>query len=612
MKQLNHHYRIKYFHILDVLHEKQFLLLEVMHMSRMKTRTPGKSARTPLAKTPTGIEGFDEITLGGLPKGRPTLIAGNAGCGKTLFGMEFLARGADQFNEPGVLVSFEETSEELVKNFSSLGFDVDTLVKQKKLILEFVAVERSEIEETGEYDLEGLFVRLDYAIKSIGAKRIVLDTIEALFAGLPNEAILRAELRRLFRWLKSRGMTAVITGERGVDTITRHGLEEYVADCVILLEHDVIERTATRRMRVVKYRGSAHGTDEFPFLIGQNGISVLPITSLNLEHVVSSERVSSGIERLDTMLDGKGFYRGSSILISGTAGTGKSTHAAHFAHAACTRSEKVLYFAFEESGNQITRNMKSVGIDLEPHVKKGLLSIHAARPSVYGLEMHLATMHKLILDFKPRVIVIDPISNLIASGAINEVRSMLVRLIDFIKVNQITALFTDLVSDEFRESTDVGVSSLMDAWILLKTLEINGERNKGLYVLKARGMKHSNQIREFILTSKGVELIDVYTGMDGVLSGTSRMAQEARDRALGISRSQEQQRKRKEIERKKLMFEAELALLRSKYESEEDELHKAIEQDSLRENAGTAERGKMALLRAADQKNVSKSRGSKQ
>jgi circadian clock protein KaiC len=467
-----------------------------------------------LEKSPTGIDGFDEITLGGLPKGRPTLIAGNAGCGKTLFGMEFLARGAAQFGEPGVMVTFEETGEELIKNFSSLGFDVGSLVQRKKLAFEFVTIERGEIEETGEYDLEGLFVRLDYAIKSIKAKRVVLDTIEALFAGIPNEMILRSELRRLFRWLKARGITAVVTGERGVSMITRHGLEEYVADCVILLEHTIVERTATRRMRVVKYRGSAHGTDEFPFLINEHGISVLPITSLNLEHVVTNERIPSGVERLDTMLDGKGFFRGSSILLSGTAGTGKTTLAAHMVEAACKRGEKALYFAFEESGNQIARNMKSVGIDLQPYMNKGILKVHAARPTAYGLEMHLATMHKLILTEKPRLIVVDPISNLISTGTLAEVKSMLVRIIDFIKINRITALFTDLVSGDFSEETNVGVSSLMDAWILLKTLEINGERNRGLYILKARGMKHSNQIREFVLTSKGIELIADYTGLD--------------------------------------------------------------------------------------------------
>ena len=559
------------------------------------------NARTFLPKTPTGIEGFDEITLGGLPKGRPTLVAGNAGCGKTLFGMEFLARGALQFDEPGVMMSFEESAEELIRNFSSLGFKVNDLIARKKLLIEFVTVERSEIEETGEYDLEGLFVRLDYAIKSIKAKRVVLDTIEALFAGIPNEAVVRAELRRLFRWLKSRGVTAIITGEKGITTLTRHGLEEYVADCVILLDHTVIERVATRRLRVIKYRGSAHGTDEFPFLIQETGISVLPITSLNLEHVVSKERISTGIERLDSMLDGKGYYRGSSILISGTSGTGKTTLAAHFAAAACRRNEKVLYFAFEESGNQIARNMLSIGIDLEPFIKAGTLKVHAARHTAYGLEMHLATMHKIINDYKPQTIIVDPISNLMTSGTINEVKSMLVRLIDFIKVNQMTALFTDLSTADFSESTEVGVSSLMDTWILLKSLENNGERNRGIYVLKARGMRHSNQIREFIITSKGINLIEAYSGADGVLTGTARVAQEALDNASQILRNQETERKHRESKRKKLSFEAEFALLKSKYETEEDELNRAIEQETVGEAALLRERRKIAGLRSSDE-----------
>jgi circadian clock protein KaiC len=551
-----------------------------------------------LPKTPTGIEGFDEITLGGLPKGRPTLIAGNAGCGKTLFGMEFLARGAMQFDEPGVMVSFEESAEELVKNFSSLGFRVDRLIEQKKLLIEFVAIERSEIEETGEYDLEGLFVRLDYAIKSIKAKRVVLDTIEALFSGLPNESIVRSELRRLFRWLKARGVTAIITGEKGINMLTRHGLEEYVADCVILLEHTITERTATRRLRVVKYRGSAHGTDEFPFLIQENGISVLPITSLNLEHQASLERISSGIARLDAMLGDKGFYRGSSILVTGTAGTGKSTIAAHFAAAACKKGERVLFFAFEESSNQILRNMRSVGIELAPFLKNGTLMVHAARPTTFGLEMHLATMHRIINEFNPQVIIVDPISNLITTGAITEVKSMLVRLIDFIKVSNITALFTDLVSGDFSESTDVGVSSLMDTWLLLKILENNGERNRGIYVLKARGIKHSNQIREFIITSSGVTIIDAYAGSAGVLTGTARVSQEAQDQAAHALRAQETAGKRRELQRKKQMLEAEIALLKSKFEAEEEMLKLSIRNDAANEDTLARDRETIGELRS--------------
>lgn len=575
-------------------------------MSKFKAKVS-----TILPKTPTGIEGFDEITLGGLPKGRPTLVAGNAGCGKTLFGMEFLARGALQFDEPGVMMSFEESAEELVKNFSSLGFKVDNLIARKKLHIEFVAVERSEIEETGEYDLEGLFVRLDYAIKTIKAKRVVLDTIEAIFSGIPNEVIVRAELRRLFRWLKSRGVTAVITGEKGIQTITRHGLEEYVADCVILLDHTVFKGIATRKLRVVKYRGSLHGSDEFPFLIQETGMSVMPITSPNLEHTVSKERISSGIERLDFMLGGKGFYRGSIVLVSGTAGTGKTTLAAHFAAAACRRNEKALFFAFEESGNQIIRNMQSAGIDLEPHIANGVLKVHAARPTAFGLERHLTTMHTMITGFKPKVIIVDPISNLIATGAVSEVKSMLIRLIDFIKINHITVLFTDLVSGEFSEGTDVGVSSLMDTWILVKTLENNGERNRGLYVLKARGLKHSNQIREFIITPKGVNLVDAYSGSDGVLTGTARAAQEERDNASRNLRNQETERKHRELKRKKQMLEAEIALLKSKYESEEEEIQRAIEQEAAEEEELASQRQRMVAFRSSDKEISSEHKGRK-
>jgi len=558
------------------------------------------STKILLQKTPTGIEGFDEITFGGLPKGRPTLIVGNAGCGKTLFGMEFLARGAMQFNEPGVMMSFEETAEELTKNFSSLGFNVNDLIARKKLHIEFVAVEPSEMEETGAYDLEGLFVRIDYALKSIKAKRVVLDTIAALFSGLTDETIIRAELRRLFKWLKSRGVTVIITGEKGIATLTRHGLEEYVADCVILLEHTIVERSATRRLRVVKYRGSSHGTDEYPFLIQETGISVLPITSLNLEHTVSKERISTGIERLDSMLDGKGFYRGSSILVSGPSGAGKTTVAAHFALAACKRNERVLFFAFEESGNQIARNMLSVGMKLEPFIKAGMLKVHAARQTAYGLEMHLATMHKLINEFKPKIIVVDPMSNMMTSGTVPEVKSMLVRLIDFIKVSQITAMFTDVGTFQSGETTGVGVSSLMDTWILLKSLETYGERNRGIYVLKARGMNHSSQIREFVITSKGIILIDAYSGADGVLAGTARVAQEALDKASKILRNQETARKHRESKRKKLSFEAEFALLKSKYENEEDELNRAILQETVGEDALLHERYKIAGLRSSD------------
>src|SRR5687767_1001203 len=468
-----------------------------------------------LPKSPTGIEGLDEISAGGLPKGRPTLVCGGPGCGKTLLATEFLVRGATQFGEPGAFITFEETGEELAQNVRSLGFDLDALVADKKLAIDYVRVERSEIEETGEYDLEGLFLRLGFAIDSVGAKRIVLDTIESLFSGFSNEGLLRSELRRLFRWLKDRGVTAVITGERGERTYTRQGLEEYVSDCVILLDHRVIEQVSTRRLRIVKYRGSVHGTNEYPFLIDEAGFSVLPLSGLKLDHAVSNERVSSGIAGLDEMLDGKGYYRGSSILVSGTAGTGKTSLAAHFAEETARRGERCLYLAFEESPQQLMRNMQSIGVDLEPYVKKGTLRLHSSRPTLHGLEMHLVQVHKMVSEFKPAAVVIDPVSNFISNSTAIETQAMLLRLVDFLKEKQITALFTHLTSGgSATEATDVGISSLVDTWLLLRNIEVGSARTRGLYVLKSRGMPHSHQIREFILTPSGIELKPV-AGMAG-------------------------------------------------------------------------------------------------
>ena len=540
-----------------------------------------KADRNPLEKnlhkSPTGIQGFDEITGGGLPTGRPTLVCGGAGCGKTLFGIEFLVRGATQFNEPGVLMSFEETNEELIKNVASLGFDLEDLIKHNKIVLDHVHVERSEIEETGEYDLEGLFIRLNYAIDSIGAKRVVLDTIESLFAGLPNQLILRAELRRLFRWLKEKGVTAIITGERGSETLTRQGLEEYVSDCVIMLDHRVTEQASTRRLRVVKYRGSMHGTNEYPFLIDESGFSVLPVTSLGLGHIVSNKRISSGITALDTMLEGKGYYRGSTVLVSGTAGVGKTSVAAHFAEAACKRGERVLYFCFEESPNQLMRNMRSIGIKLEPWVEKGLLQFQATRPTFYGLEMHLAVTHKAVNAFKPDVVILDPINTFVIGDKENEVKTMLMRIVDFLKLNQITALFTSLTSTESSlESSDIGISSLIDTWLLLRDIELNGERNRGMYVLKSRGMANSNQIREFILTDHGVELREAYIGASGVLTGSARMAQQALENAEVLTRKQDIERRKRGLERKRNVLETQIASLNAEFESEEFEANKVI------------------------------------
>ena len=554
-----------------------------------------------LPKTPTGIEGFDEITGGGLPTGRPTLLCGGAGCGKTMFAMSFLVNGATQYDEPGAFMTFEESSDELAQNVASLGYDLPQLIKDKKVLLDHVRVERSEIEETGDYDLEGLFIRLGFAIDSIGARRVVLDTIESLFAGLSNQTILRAELRRLFRWLKDRGVTAVITGERGDGLLTRQGLEEYVSDAVILLDHRVNDQVSTRRLRIVKYRGSAHGTNEYPFLIDEDGIAILPVTSLGLAHAAASERISSGIERLDTMLEGKGYYRGSTILVSGTAGAGKSSIAAHFADAACRRGERALVFLFEESPGQVVRNMRSIGIDLQQWVDQGLLRFHAARPSLYGLEMHLSQMHRTIERFQPRVVVVDPVSSLLSVATEADVQATMTRLVDYLKAKGITAFMTNLSRGKVEtERTDIAISSIVDTWLLLVMLESSGERNRGLYVLKSRGMAHSNQIREFLLTSHGVELLDAYTGAGNVLTGSARLTREAEDRAVAVSNEQELERKERTLERLRATFEAELAALRGKFETEQADLASAISQHRARQQRLRDDQSDMAKSRRAD------------
>ena len=575
---------------------------------RMARAVQKKNNENPsLPKALTGIQGLDEITKGGFPRGRPTLICGSAGAGKTLLSMEFLVRGATEYNEPGVFMAFEETATELAQNVRSLGFDVDELVKEKKLAIDFVRIERSEIDETGDYDLEGLFIRLGAAIDSIGATRVVLDTIENLFAGLQNQGILRAELRRLFRWLKDRGVTAVITAERGDGTLTRHGLEEYVSDCVILLDHRVIDQVSTRRLRIVKYRGTAHGTNEYPFLIDEDGFSVLPVTSLGLQHEVSEERVSSGIPRLDTMLGGEGFYRGTTILVSGTAGTGKTSMAACFVDAACRRGERCLYFSFEESPGQLTRNMRSIGLNLEQWVKKNLLQFHSSRAMFYGLEMHLAVIHKIVEQFKPQVVVLDPVGSLVQAGNRNDAHSMLIRLIDFLKQQRITALLTNLTSGGGAlEKTDVEISSIVDTWLLMRDIELEGERNRSLYVLKSRGMAHSNQLREFLLTERGIDLLDVYVGPGGVLTGSSRLSQEARERAATLERQQNERRRERDRLRKREALEARIAALRKEFEVEDDEAEASAAQEGLREQVTVENRDRMARSRKADRAGESK------
>ena len=553
-----------------------------------------------LSKTPTGIQGLDEITGGGLPTGRPTLVCGNAGCGKTLLAMEFLVRGAIKYNEPGVFFSFEETEEELTTNVASLGFNLDELAAQKMLLLDHIHIERSEIEETGEYDLEGLFIRINYAVETIGAKRVVLDTVESLFGGLPDTNVLRAELRRLFRWLKEKGLTTIITGERGDEALTRQGLEEYVSDCVIVLDHRVLEQTSTRRLRIVKYRGSVHGTNEYPFLIDDSGFSVLPITSVGLSHTVSAERISSGIPRLDTMLSGKGYYRGSSILVSGTSGTGKSSLAAFFVDSACGRGEQVLYFALEESPLQIIRNMRSIGIDLEKWVKSGLLRFHSNRPTFYGLESYLTLMHKAINEFNPSVVIIDPISSFIVGSNEIEAKSMIMRMVDFLKFSHITGFMTSLTDSGADQERQINISSLIDTCLSLRDIEIGGERNRGLYILKSRGMAHSNQIREFRLTDNGVELLDVYVGPDGVLTGSARIAKEAKETSEQLLLLDEIERKKLELERKRKTMVARKEALELEFVAESNEILKAISIEEARNNLILEGKNNLAMSRKAD------------
>ena len=572
-------------------------------MKNPHRKVPAPSRAVRLPKAPTGIKGLDEITGGGLPRGRPTLVCGGAGCGKTLLAAEFLVRGATEFGEPGVLMAFEETEKELTANVASLGFDLAGLVRQKKILVDYVHLERGMMQESGEYDLEGIFVRLGHAIDSIGARRVVLDTLEVLFASLPDEAILRAELRRLFRWLKDKGVTAVITAERGRESLTRHGMEEYVSDCVLLLDHRVHDQIATRHLRVVKYRGAQHGTNEFPFLIGAEGISVLPITSLGLNHEVSSERIATGIPRLDAMLGGRGFYRGSSILLTGTPGTGKTSVAANFAQAAGRRGERTLFFSFEESPAQIVRNMKSIGLRLEPLVKRGLLRFHSQRPSHYGLEMHLATMFKEIAEFRPQVVVVDPITSLVELGTASEGKAMVTRLVDYLKAQQITTLFTSLTEGGHTLVDNVAaVTAPMDAWLSLQDFEGNGERNRVFYVLKARGMAHSNQIREFLISDRGIDIVDAYIGVSGVLTGSARVAQSALEKAAVLAAQQEAAQLKREVERKRAAVERQISGLRADYETEAAELRRIADQVGTRTVLLGTERAASGLLRQADAK----------
>jgi circadian clock protein KaiC len=553
-----------------------------------------------IAKCPTGINGLDEVLNGGLPRGRTTLVCGPAGSGKTLLAAEFIVRGIRDYGEPGVFMAFEETVEDLAKNVASLGFDIPTLIARKKMDVDHVHIERREIEETGEYDLEGLFVRLGSMIDGVKARRVAIDTLEALFGGLSNTGILRAELRRLFRWLKDRGVTTVVTGEQGERSLTRHGLEEYVSDCVIFLDHRLDNQIATRRLRVVKYRGSPHGTNEYPTLIDEKGLSVLPLSSVGLAYGVSRERVSTGIGRLDAMLGG-GCYKGSSILVSGTAGSGKTSVAAAFADSVCRAGGRCLYFAFEESPDQILRNMLSIGLDLAPWVRRGALRFQAARPTLYGLESHLVSIQKQIEACEPDAVVIDPISNLTDVGQRSDVKAMLLRAVDFMKSRHITSLFTSLtLGDEETLEGREGVSSLMDTWILLRMVESRGERNRILFLLKSRGMAHSNQLREFRLTDRGVVLQDVYVGPSEVYTGSARLIQEAKDAAANAERGRSAARRQQELAVEQSQLRAQVEALQERLRGVAEEIQLSRTQERDLAELTTRERALMASTRGAD------------
>jgi circadian clock protein KaiC len=577
---------------------------ELRYKGAMPTR-PERSKKTRpqprgLAKAPTGVAGFDEITYGGVPRGRPTLLCGAAGCGKTLFGMQFLVRGALDYGEPGVFVAFEERESDLVQNVASLGFDLADLIDRKLLALDHVHIESSQIEENGEYDLEGLFVRLDAALSSVKAKRLVIDTLETIFSALSNQAVLRAELVRLFSWLKERGVTTIITAEKGDGALTRHGLEEYVSDCVVVLDHRVNEQISTRRLRVAKYRGSMHGTNEYPFLIESTGISVVPITAAALEHKVSRERVPTGVSKLDDMLGG-GYYRGSTVLISGTAGAGKSSLCAHFADASCENGDVCLYVAYEESPDQIIRNMSSLGLDLERWIDQKRLRIMALRPTSHGLEDHLSLLRRAVAELGCKSVILDPIGTLSGGGTLGQAHDVVVRMIDLLKNEGITTMLTNLThGGEAAEQTAIAISSLVDTWLLVKTIEANGERNRGMYVLKSRGMSHSNQIREFVITSQGIDLIEPYVGAEGVLTGTARFQQEAAERA-----AQEQRKRRREdaerlLERKRTAMLERVSALKAEFEAESAELLRSIEDAAELEAALAATRDEMGRRRGAN------------
>jgi circadian clock protein KaiC len=574
------------------------------------TKPEARSRLPELRKAPTGIAGLDEITYGGLPAGRPSLVCGSAGCGKTLFGLHFLVRGALDYGEPGVFVAFEEREEDLIQNVASLGFDLNDLIARRLLSIDHIHVDRMEIEENGEYDLEGLFLRLGSAIAEVGAKRVVIDTLETIFGAFSNAAILRSELRRLFRWLKEHDVSTIVTAERGEGSLTRHGLEEYVSDCVILLDHRVHHQVSTRRIRVVKYRGTSHQTNEFPFLIDETGITVVPITSVALSHDVSEERVTSGVPKLDAMLGGSGYYRGSTILVSGTAGSGKSSLCAHFADATCQRGERVLYISYEESPQQIERNMGVIGLDLRRWRERKLLECMALRATSHGYESHLAFMHKRVDEFAPSAVILDPIGTFLTAGAADEVQVLLVRLIDMLKSRGVTIMLSSLThAGDALEQTRIAVSSMVDTWLLLKQLETNGERNRCLYVLKSRGMAHSNQIREFLITAQGIDLIEPYLGPEGVLTGTARIHQELRDELLFDTKRTEEEHQSRLLQRKQELLEQNIVALRAEFDAEKLEFESRIAASSADQRAWSLARERARAARGAALRSSTESPG---
>ena len=564
------------------------------------THSPA-TAKKLLKKAPSGIDGFDEITTGGLPRGRPTLVYGGPGCGKTLLGLQFLTIGAEKYGEPGVFLAFEETVDDLKRNVRSLGFDLADLMSRQLLTIEHARIEPAREIGQGDYDLDALFMRLARAIDTAQAKRIVIDSLGVLLHHEPDRAAIRDAFHRLFRWLANRGVTSVVTAEEGENGHSRHGFEEYIADCVVHLDHRIRSQLSTRTLRVVKYRGSSHGTNEYPFLIDEGGVHVLPVTSIGLDHTVTSERVSSGIARLDHMLGGAGFYRGTTVLVSGTPGSGKSSLAAHYITAACARGERVLAFTYEESPDQVIRNMASIGLDLRRWVDDGLLRFIAARPSMYGLEMHLAVMLKAIDSFAPHSVIIDPISNLVRAGTGTDAQTVVVRLLDLLKTRGITAILTHPTNDaEHVGRTDLAVSSIIDSWILMQTLPTGGERNRTLYILKSRGMAHSNQIREFLMTSTGISLVDVYTGPDGVLTGAARAAREAQSRAEAMLRERQIAQRERAKARRRKTIEAQIATLQEQLSEDESETGLDIAEAKAVVAQLEKDRSAMAKRRRAD------------